>query len=95
MADKMKETSFEKAIARLEEIVKELEDGRLPLESALVLFEEGVKLSRICEGYLEAAEQRISILLEDEKGGVTLYAGKVRDNCGGFVGGDVVDLYGM
>jgi exodeoxyribonuclease VII small subunit len=72
MADKMKETSFEKAIVRLEEIVKELEDGRLPLESALVLFEEGVKLSRICEGYLEAAEQRISILLEDEKGGVTL-----------------------
>lgn len=72
MADKMQEMSFEKAIARLEEIVKELEDGRLPLESALVLFEEGVKLSRICEGYLEAAEQKISILLADEKGGVTL-----------------------
>ncbi|HPZ42513.1 MAG TPA: exodeoxyribonuclease VII small subunit [Bacillota bacterium] len=72
MAGKIKEMSFEEAIARLEEIVKELEDGRLPLESALVLFEEGVKLSRICEGYLEAAEQKISILLEDEKGRVTL-----------------------
>ena len=48
MAAEKKELSFEKAIARLEEIVRELEDGRLPLENALELFEEGVGLSRIC-----------------------------------------------
>lgn len=72
MAAEKKELSFEKAIARLEEIVRELEDGRLPLENALELFEEGVGLSRICEGCLEAAEQKISILLTDEKGGILL-----------------------
>jgi exodeoxyribonuclease VII small subunit len=72
MANEMPEISFEKAIARLEEIVKELEDGRLPLESALLLFEEGIGLSRICESCLVAAEQKISILLTDEKGGISL-----------------------
>lgn len=66
-----KEISFEQALARLEEVVKELEDGRLPLDKSLELFEEGINLSRICEGRLAAAEQRISILTIDEKGAVT------------------------
>ncbi|OPZ73778.1 MAG: Exodeoxyribonuclease 7 small subunit [Firmicutes bacterium ADurb.Bin456] len=72
MANGMPEMSFEKAMTRLEEIVRELEDGRLPLESALLLFEEGIELSRICENCLAAAEQKISILLTDEKGRISL-----------------------
>ncbi|HBC93556.1 MAG TPA: exodeoxyribonuclease VII small subunit [Pelotomaculum sp.] len=65
-----KEINFEQALARLEEVVKELEDGRLPLEKSLELFEEGIRLSRICEGGLAAAEQRITVLTVDEKGGI-------------------------
>ncbi|MDD2443075.1 MAG: exodeoxyribonuclease VII small subunit [Desulfotomaculaceae bacterium] len=64
--------SFEEAVTRLEAIVKELEDGRLPLERALDLFAEGIKLSKVCNRNLEEAEQRISILTKDEKGGIVL-----------------------
>ncbi len=55
---------FETAIAELERIVKQLEDGDLPLESSLQLYERGVRLSRYCHGRLEAAERRIEILNE-------------------------------
>jgi|GEM_PF-371070 len=67
-----REMTFEEAITRLEAVVRELEDGRLPLEKALELFAEGIRLSRICGRHLEEAEQRICILTEDEKGGITL-----------------------
>ena len=53
---------FEAAIAELEGIVKKLEDGDLPLETSLELYERGVTLSRYCHGRLEAAERRIDIL---------------------------------
>lgn len=72
MAVEDKEMTFEEAIARLEAVVRELEDGRLPLERALELFAEGIGLSRICNRHLEDAEQRISILTTDEKGGIAL-----------------------
>jgi exodeoxyribonuclease VII small subunit len=55
---------FETAIAELERIVKQLEDGDLPLEASLQLYERGVQLSRYCHGRLEAAERRIEILNE-------------------------------
>lgn len=71
MSSGEKETNFEQALSRLEELVKELESGRLPLEKSLELFEEGIRLSRICEGRLAAAEQRITILTVDEKGDIT------------------------
>ncbi len=64
----MAEKKFEAALARLEELVKELEQGDLPLEQALKLFEEGIKLSRICNRRLEDAERRVEILLKDETG---------------------------
>jgi len=63
----MTETSikdFEAAIAELESIVKRLEEGDLPLEQSLVLYERGVQLSRFCHARLEAAERRIEILNE-------------------------------
>lgn len=55
---------FEQALAELEEIVRTLERGDLPLERSLELFERGVQLSRFCHGRLEAAERRIEILTE-------------------------------
>lgn len=64
--------TFEAAIARLETLVRELEDSKLPLEKALELFSEGVGLARLCNEHLAAAEQRISILTADEKEEMTL-----------------------
>jgi exodeoxyribonuclease VII small subunit len=54
---------FEVAIKRLTEIVQTLERGDLPLEESLRLFEEGVKLSRVSQGRLDAAEKRVEQLL--------------------------------
>jgi exodeoxyribonuclease VII small subunit len=59
---------FEAALKKLEEIVKKLESGELPLDSALELFEEGIKLSRFCHGKLEEAERRVEILLKNGSG---------------------------
>jgi len=55
---------FESAIAELEKIVKQLEEGDLPLEKSLALFERGVTLSRFCHTKLEEAERRVEILNE-------------------------------
>jgi exodeoxyribonuclease VII small subunit len=61
--------SFEAAIKRLTEIVQTLERGELPLEESLRLFEEGVKLSRMSQTRLDAAEKRVEQLLAvDEQG---------------------------
>lgn len=55
---------FEDCLQRLEEIVQQLEKGDLPLDQALALFEEGMKLSMSCRSELEAAEGRVEILLK-------------------------------
>lgn len=55
---------FESAIAELEKLVKQLEDGDLPLDTSLKLFERGVELSRYCHDQLSAAQKRIEILTE-------------------------------
>jgi exodeoxyribonuclease VII small subunit len=55
---------FEAAIGELESIVKKLEEGDLPLEQSLVLYERGVQLSRFCHARLEEADRRIEILNE-------------------------------
>lgn len=57
--------SFETALAQLEGTVARLEEGEMPLEEALALFESGVKLSRQCSKTLEEAERRIEILVAD------------------------------
>jgi exodeoxyribonuclease VII small subunit len=56
--------NFEAALAELETIVKQLEDGDLTLERSLALYERGVELSRYCHARLEDAEKRIEILNE-------------------------------
>jgi exodeoxyribonuclease VII small subunit len=68
----MAEKKFETALARLDEIVQELEKGELPLEQSLKLFEEGVKLARICSTRLEEAERKVEILLKDKAGNITV-----------------------
>ena len=62
------EPSFEAALARLEEIVRELEEADLPLERSLAVFEEGVRLSRLLHERLNEAERKVEILLKDETG---------------------------
>ena len=59
---------FEKALARLEQVVKRLESPELSLDEAMKLFEEGVKLSRECQKQLEEAEGRVEILLKKADG---------------------------
>jgi len=55
---------FETALEQLQLTVKKLESGELSLELALQQFEEGVKLTRICQEQLSAAEQRVEILMK-------------------------------
>ena len=66
VTDRMDSTikDFEAAIAELETIVKKLEDGDLPLEKSLELYERGVQLARFCHSKLEGAERRIEVLNE-------------------------------
>jgi exodeoxyribonuclease VII small subunit len=56
--------SFETGLLQLENIVKEMESGELPLERALELFERGMKLSDACRKQLEEAETRVEILIK-------------------------------
>jgi exodeoxyribonuclease VII small subunit len=55
--------SFEQAVARLGEIVRELERGELPLEESLALFEQGIQLARDAQTRLDQAERRVEELL--------------------------------
>jgi exodeoxyribonuclease VII small subunit len=59
---------FEAALQQLEEIVQRLEKGELPLEESLKLYEEGIRLSRLCHAKLEEAEGRIEMLMKDARG---------------------------
>lgn len=54
--------TFEQSLARLEQIVGKLEDGRVDLGDSLAAYEEGVRLLRQCHGLLERAERRIEQL---------------------------------
>ena len=66
------EKSFEASLNELEKIVNQLEDGDIPLEKSLELFENGVKLSRECRERLIKAERRIEVLLKDADGNLSL-----------------------
>lgn len=72
MAKIKEETSekikFEDALERLEKIVSQLEAGELALDESLKIFEEGIKLSRLCSGKLEEAEKKIEVLMKNKEG---------------------------
>ncbi|MFC4777470.1 exodeoxyribonuclease VII small subunit [Paenibacillus sp. GCM10023252] len=62
------ELSFEEAMEKLETIVSRLENGDVPLETAIELFQEGMKLSNLCGGKLELVERKIEMLIESDQG---------------------------
>lgn len=64
----MKIKDFEEAFKKLEDVVKKLEVGNLPMEKSLKLFEEGINLSRFCNKKLDEAEKKVEILLKDTHG---------------------------
>ncbi len=64
----MAQLKFETALKRLEKTVQSLERGDLPLEEALKVFEEGVRLSKSCMKTLSEAEKKVEILIEGKKG---------------------------
>jgi exodeoxyribonuclease VII small subunit len=76
-----KKKTFEASLQELEKIVRRLEDGDLPLEESLKLFENGVRLSRECQERLNQAERRIEILLRDEEGNPILQTIGTEDLC--------------
>ena len=61
--------SFEATLERLHQIVERLESGELDLEESLLLFEEGVRLSRVSQARLNSAEKRIEELLAVDQNG--------------------------
>ena len=64
----MSEIKFEKAMTRLESIVEELERGDLNIDKSLEIFEEGIKMSRVCSKKLNEAEAKIEKLTKVKKG---------------------------
>ena len=70
-ADKTeKAQSFEKALARLEEIAAEMESGELGLEKMVAAFEEGQKLVKLCSSKLNEVEKKIEMLVKKSDGTV-------------------------
>jgi exodeoxyribonuclease VII small subunit len=67
----MTDLKFEDCLARLEQIVSQLEAGHLSLEDSLKVFEEGIGLARHCAKYLAEAERRIEVLAKDDAGALT------------------------
>ena len=65
-AKKSSKTNFETQLTELESVVEQLESGELPLEDALKVFEKGVKLSRQCQQLLSEAEQKVTILMDND-----------------------------
>ncbi|OFZ20139.1 MAG: exodeoxyribonuclease VII small subunit [Bdellovibrionales bacterium GWB1_55_8] len=59
---------FEEALEQLQSAVKRLEGGELGLEDALRCFEDGVRLTRICQEHLSVAEQRVDVLMKSATG---------------------------
>jgi exodeoxyribonuclease VII small subunit len=67
----VKKLSFERALEELELIVKRLEDGKVPLEESVAIYERGESLKRRCEELLRQAEARVDKITTDASGQVT------------------------
>ncbi|MEH6549191.1 MAG: exodeoxyribonuclease VII small subunit [Pseudomonadales bacterium] len=66
MAGGTKKPDFESSLGELEQIVEQLEQGDLSLEQSLAAFEQGVKLTNLCQDALSKAEQKVQILLANQ-----------------------------
>jgi len=60
-----KEINFEESIEKIEKIAEELESGKLNLDESIKKFEEGMNLSKKCSEYLENAEKKITMIIND------------------------------
>ena len=67
----VKKLSFERALEELETIVKRLEEGKVPLEESVAIYERGESLKRRCEELLRQAEARVEKITTDANGQVT------------------------
>ncbi|MBI3192957.1 MAG: exodeoxyribonuclease VII small subunit [Ignavibacteriae bacterium] len=70
---KEKKDTFEYSLRRLEEIVESLEEGSVPLDDALKLYEEGISISKQCIEKLNSAELKLKRLSKDAKGNFELF----------------------
>ncbi len=70
-AENAENMTFETAISRLEEIVHALESGNAPLDTSLGLFEEGVRLVKLCNARLDGARQKVVMLTDGGNGEMT------------------------
>lgn len=62
------QVDFEQALQRLEEIVRGMEGANVKLADSLALFEEGVRLTALCNKLLDTAEQKVNMLMQNEDG---------------------------
>ena len=67
----VKKLSFERALEEIETIVKRLEDGKVPLEESVIIYERGEALKRRCEELLRQAEARVDKITTDANGRAT------------------------
>ena len=61
----MKDMTYEKAIARLEHIIEQLENNEIPLEESIALFQEGIELSQYCDDKLKNIQEKVGRIYED------------------------------
>ncbi len=61
----MKDMTYEKAIARLEHIIEQLENNEIPLEESIALFQEGIELSQYCDDKLKNIQEKVARIYED------------------------------
>ncbi|HSI66915.1 MAG TPA: exodeoxyribonuclease VII small subunit [Planococcus sp. (in: firmicutes)] len=62
-----KELKFNEAMEQLEEIVRQLEQGDVPLEQALTLYQQGMELSKVCHDKLQNAEKQLVTMMDEGK----------------------------
>ena len=68
MTQDLSELGFEDALNALEEHVRKIESGEIPLEEALALYEQGVRLAQRCHEQLDEAEKRVSQITRGSSG---------------------------
>ncbi len=76
MSDDTADLNFEDALRRLEDIVRKLENGDVPLDQSIALYEQGEKLRTLCQKRLEDAQAKIEKITLDRDGqakGVTAF----------------------
>ena len=72
MSDKpIDEMSFEEAMAALEDVVRKLEQGEVPLEQSIALYDTGAQLKKRCEVKLKEAEEKVAAITLDADGNPT------------------------